>query len=190
MDKKPAIKFMVIQCLTCLVGAFLVGNARGQGIPPVGVMVSAQTLDNETVYRYRVVNHGKQPITALQIGFDYYHGATELLTAPFDSKPGPLPPSAASSPQGWKVNLNATEDTSNLDLEWRADTADQFIPPGGSLSGFSVTVPGSDASYMTSHWTVSLTNPGAAAYSAALAVERACSAPRLSIPASPDAPCS
>lgn len=186
MEKKFAMKVASYQCVALLVGALCGGIAHAQGVPPVNVMVSAKPLGNETIYRYRIINHSKQPITALQIGFGYYHGVPELLTAPSGSEPGSMSPSAASSPAGWAVDLNATEDTSNLYLAWTANTADQAIPPGGSLFGFSVTVPGSDASYMDSHWTVSLNSSGVSAYSATLAVERFCSAPRLSIAASPD----
>jgi len=185
MEKTFAKKTIALQCLALLAGALSSQASCAQEVPPVDVKVSAQPMGSETVYHYRIINHGTQPVTALQIGFDYYHGESELQRAPSGAEPGSLPPAAVTSPQGWTAELNATEDSPNLDLEWSADTADEAIPPGGSVSGFSVTVPGNDPSYANSHWTVSLNGAGAAAYSAVLDTERFCSPPRLSIAASP-----
>lgn len=173
------------RCLAVLAGALCCQAVSAQTVPPVDVKVSAQPMGNETVYHYRIINQGTQPVTAVQIGFDYYHGEAELQRAPSGSEPGSLPPAAVSSPQGWTAELVATEDSPNLDLEWSADAPSSAIPPGGSLSGFSVTVPGSDPTYTQSHWTVSLDGTGEAAYSAVLDTERFCALPRLSVAASP-----
>jgi hypothetical protein len=185
MENRFAMNAVRMHCLVFLMGALCSQAVDAQEVPPVNVKVSAQPMGSATVYHYRIINHGAQPITALQIGFDY-HGESELQKAPSGSEPGSLPPAAVASPQGWTAELNATEDSPNLDLEWSANTADGAIPPGGSLSGFSVTVPGNDMSYMNSHWTVSLNGTGAAAYSATLDTERFCCPPRLSIAATPD----
>nr|WP_311528201.1 hypothetical protein [uncultured Ralstonia sp.] len=158
--------------------------ANAQQVPPVDVKVSVEPSSGFTTYHYRVVNSGTSPITALQIGFDYYHGAPELRTTPLNYQDG-LSQSSVTSPPGWNVVMNTTEDTGNVDLEWSVTSPYSSIAPGSSLAGFSVKVPNSDDSYSTSHWTVSLNGGGDAAFSAPLSLERFCSPPRLSVALSP-----
>ena len=159
--------------------------ANAQQVPPVDVKVSVEPSSGFTIYHYRVVNAGTSPITALQVGFDYYHGAPELRTMPLNAQDG-LPQSSVTSPPGWNVVMNTTEETGNVDLEWGVTNPDAAIAPGSNLAGFSVTVPNSDQTYTTSHWTVSLNGGGDAAFSAPLSLERFCPAPRLSVAASPN----
>jgi hypothetical protein len=161
--------------------------AGAQEAPPVEVKVSVESVGKATLYHYRVVNSSAQPVTALQIGFDYYHGDPELTTAPAGWSPGDPAPSSAASPAGWVAAVNATEDSPKLDLEWRASEPAAAILPGQSLNGFSVVVPGSDASYSSAHWTVALDGAGASAFSAPLGIEKFCPAPRSAVAASP--PC-
>ncbi|BFG81416.1 hypothetical protein PTKU46_94500 [Paraburkholderia terrae] len=82
--------------------------------------------------------------------------------------------------------MNTTEDTGNVDLEWSVTNSQSAIAPGQSLTGFSVKVPASDATYMNSHWTVSLNGGGDVAFSAPMSIEQFCSSPRLSVSVSPN----
>lgn len=174
-----------VLCLLMLACASLLSNAaNAQQVPPVDVKVSVEPSSGFTTYRYRVINNGAHAITGLQVGFDYYHGAPELKTIPLNSQ-GDLSQPFATSPTGWDVVMNATEDTDNVDLEWSVTNVDAAIAPGQSLAGFSVRVPGSDPSYVNSHWTVSLNGGGDVAFFAPLSLERSCSPPRLSVSVSP-----
>jgi hypothetical protein len=137
----------------------------------VDVKVSVEASSGFTTYHYRVINNSTNAITALQVGFDYYHGVPELKTIPLNAQSNPPQP-FSTSPTGWDVVMNATEDTNNVDLEWSVTNADSAIAPGQSLAGFSVRVPGSDPSYVNSHWTVSLSGGGDVAFSAPLSLER------------------
>ncbi len=178
---KLAVYLSFVACV-----AFLSQTTHAQQVPPIDVKVSVETSSGVTIYHYRVVNNGTHPITALQIGFDYYHGDPELATIPLGVTQAGLPQSTVTSPTGWNVVINSTEDTAKVDLEWSITNPDAAIAPGQSLAGFSVKVPGSDATYTNSHWTVSLNGGGDPAFSAQLSVERLCSAPRLSISVSPN----
>ena len=74
MEKTFAKNKIALHCLVLLAGALCGHAAHAQEVPPVDVKVSAQPLAGQTVYHYRIINHGTQPVTAVQIGFDYYHG--------------------------------------------------------------------------------------------------------------------
>lgn len=175
----------ILILLTLAAGALVGIPANAQQVPPVDVKVSVEPSSGFTIYHYRVVNSGTSPITALQIGFDYYHGTPELKTIPLNAQDG-LSRSSATSPPGWNVVMNMTEETGSVDLEWSVTNPNSSIAPGSSLAGFSVKVPNSDQSYTTSHWTVSLNGGGDAAFSAPLSLERFCSPPRLSVAVSPN----
>lgn len=175
----------ILILLTLAAGALFGIPANAQQVPPVDVKVSVEPSSGFTIYHYRVVNSGTSPIAALQIGFDYYHGTPELKTIPLNAQDG-LSQSSATSPPGWNVVMNMTEETGSVDLEWSVTNPNSSIAPGSSLAGFSVKVPNSDQSYTTSHWTVSLNGGGDAAFSAPLSLERFCSPPRLSVAVSPN----
>jgi hypothetical protein len=176
----------ILFLLTLAAGALFDIAANAQQVPPVDVKVSVEPSSGFTIYHYRVVNAGTRPITALQIGFDYYHGAPELQTMPLNAQENGMPQSSATSPPGWNVVMYTTEETDKVDLAWSVTNLDASIAPGSSLAGFSVKVPNSDQTYTTSHWTVSLNGGGDAAFSAPLSLERFCSPPRLAVAVSPN----
>jgi hypothetical protein len=176
----------IIFMLTLTAGALFYSAANAQPVPPVDVKVSVEPSAGFTIYHYRVVNTGKVPITGLQIGFDYYHGAPELLTMPLNASQDGMPQSSATSPPGWDVVMHTTEESRYVDLDWSVTSPDSSIAPGSNLAGFSVKVPNSDQTYTNSHWTVSLNGGGDAAFSAPLSLERFCSPPRLAVAVSPD----
>lgn len=175
-----------ILMLTLAAGALLPIPADAQQVPPVDVKVSVEPSAGSTIYHYRVVNTGVRPITALQVGFDYYHGTPELLTMPLNATQDGLPQSSVTSPPGWNVVMNTTEESGKVDLEWSVTSPAFAIAPGSNIAGFSVKVPNGDQTYTTSHWTVSLNGGGDAAFSAPLSLERFCSPPRLSVAVSPN----
>jgi hypothetical protein len=161
----------ILFLLTLAAGALFDIAANAQQVPPVDVKVSVEPSSGFTIYHYRVVNAGTSPITALQIGFDYYYGAPELQTMPLNAQEDGMPQSSATSPPGWNVVMNTTEETDKVDLAWSVTNLDASIAPGSSLAGFSVKVPNRDQTYTTSLWTVSLNGGGDADFSAPLSLE-------------------
>jgi hypothetical protein len=121
------------------------------------------------MYSYRIANRGSAPITAISIGYDYYHGVPELSETPMGwTLNGGIPEKSAKSPPGWTVELIPTEDTDKVNLVWNITEPHSAIKSDQSLSGFSVLVPSPDSSYANSHWTLSLDRANSAAYSGTL----------------------
>lgn len=155
-----------------------------QSVPPVNVKVSVDTSQQPkaTVYHYRVINNGTAPITGVVIGYDYFHAQPELANLPLGADvDNGIPPTSETSPPGWTVRIVPTEGTAALDLEWSTTDPSNAISPGQTLSGFSVVVPASDATYVKSHWTVSFNGGGDVAMSSTLSQEALCDVPRISV---------
>lgn len=123
----------------------------------VQVKVTAQAAGSNTLYSYRVINNGSQPIVAVRIGFDYLHGVSELRLPPlgwtFDDG---LPASSASGPAGWEARVVTTEESPFVDMEWSNEGgAAKDIAPGAT-GIFRVTVPQPSDAYRTGHFDVIL----------------------------------
>ncbi len=107
-------------CLVFLIGCL---SALAQEAPTVTVKAFATTLpDGKVRYQYRVINSGSGRIVGLAIGCDYYHGVGELNTYPagWDTDNG-IPQGNSTSPAAWHVDVITTEESANVQLEWRND---------------------------------------------------------------------
>jgi hypothetical protein len=121
----------------------LLGSAscRAQQPPLVAVKVSqVKTSDGSVRYVYRAVNHASTPFVAVIVGRDYYQGTSDLVTPPtgwtFESG---LPISSVVSPAGWHAAVVTTEESRNIEIEWRNDGQTYDIG-NGQTRIFSVLV--------------------------------------------------
>jgi hypothetical protein len=127
--------------------------------PPANVGVYAEHRGSKIVYHYRVTNNTQNNIAAVRIGYDTkndtdnYNDVWELLELPsgWDFKTG-IPPSSATSPQGWRVFVITLEESELLGINW--ETIDDSTPelyPSQIFTEMSVTLDKADANYITGH---------------------------------------
>jgi FlgD Ig-like domain len=117
-------------------------------LPPTQVSVSKSVVGGEVVYHYRLVNGSAFPITALLVGFDYFKNQAELRM--FENTPAP---SETTSPPGWHLEMQPTEEDSVGNVAWVVNDPGYALGGGSSLSGFSLrTAP--DTLLEKAHWTV------------------------------------
>jgi hypothetical protein len=109
------------------------------------VTVYKQVLPSSVTYTYSVTNNGEYPITGVSIGFDYYHGTSELG--------GTLPINALRAPTSWTGRIITLEESANFELRWETISQNALLP-GQTITGFRVTLPQEDQRYVNSHWTV------------------------------------
>jgi hypothetical protein len=126
---------------------------------PVAVKVSQESVGGKEIYYYRVTNNSPQSIVGINIGYDYYHGVSELKGVPlgWDFYRG-IPSSSASSPAGWRVKVITTEESEYSKLEWVISAPTGKILPGKSSGGFIAVLPQADDLYKTAHWTAILSD--------------------------------
>jgi hypothetical protein len=127
----------------------------------VRVKMAKEATPSGVTYRYRVFNNAQYPIASLHIGYDYYHGLLELREFPNGWTNPDQPATGVSSPVGWTSRVYRAEEELQHAVEWYR-LADNNIPAGQVGSGFSVSVPASDATYETGHWTIYFDNSVAA----------------------------
>jgi hypothetical protein len=132
----------------CIAAATVTAAAGPRDDEVAAVSVYKQATANQVVYTYTVTNKGERPITALSIGFDFYRGVPDLS--------GNVP-TQLDSPAGWTARAITVEESDTYELRWENPQAP--ILPGQTVSGFSVTVPGEDPRFATSHWTVLVDGP-------------------------------
>jgi hypothetical protein len=127
--------------------------------PSVSVGVYAEHHGSKFVYHYRVTNNTQNNIAAVRIGYDTKNDtdnnndAWELLELPsgWDFKTG-IPPTSATSPQGWRVFVITLEESELLGINW--ETIDDLSPelyPSQTFTDMSVTLDKSDPNYITGH---------------------------------------
>src|SRR6266568_6184038 len=99
----------VVTSMVLAAALMMVARAGAQLVPPVTVYVRQVPASNGVTYRYRVVNQSNSSITAVSIGYDYYHGVPELASTPmgWDLSSG-IPRSSVTSPDGWVSTLVAS----------------------------------------------------------------------------------
>lgn len=117
------------------------------------VTVYKKVLANEIAYYYTLTNKGQYPITAVSVGFDYYHGVAELSG---------LNPQGIIAPASWSSQVISTEESNNYEIRWETSTP---LLPGQSLSGFKVSLVAHNQQFINSHWTVIIDGPPAHASS-------------------------
>jgi hypothetical protein len=116
------------------------------------VTVYKEVLPQGVQYTYAVTNNGDRPITALSIGYEYYHGVSELV--------GDLP-QQIESPSLWTGGVITLEASDQYEVNWRGRQAP--ILPGQTLGGFRVMMATADDRFVQSHWTVTVNGPPVAA---------------------------
>jgi hypothetical protein len=113
------------------------------------VTVYKQVSPSGVIYTYSVTNNGEYPITGVSIGFDYYHGTSEL---------GGVLPTDIRAPASWAGRVITVEESANFELRW--ETAGQnALLPGQTVTGLRVVLPQEDQRYVSSHWTVIIQGP-------------------------------
>lgn len=134
---KKTISYFLVMLLTVLSSA---AGAASRDDAMAKVTVYKQVNKSAAIYTYTVTNTGNRPITGFEMGYDYRHGVPELS--------GAFP--TITSPVGWTGYVVTMEESDKFDVNWRSNT----IPPGQTVTGFSLTVPQENATYLSSHWTV------------------------------------
>jgi len=149
---------IVLSAVSALLLLVLIPAPSAFAQPAVQVKVTEETLGSQTVYSYRVVNQGSQPVVAVRVGFDYLHGVPELPVPPagwtFDDG---LPPLSAAAPAGWETRVVTTEESPSFDIEWSNESGPAAdIAPGTSRAGFRVVLPAPSGAYKTAHFDIIL----------------------------------
>jgi len=117
------------------------------------VTVYKKVLANEVAYYYTLTNKGQYPITAVSVGFDYYHGVPELSG---------LNPQEIIAPAFWSSRVISMDESDNYEIRWETSTP---LLPGQSLSGFKVSLAAHNQQFINSHWKVIIDGPSAHASS-------------------------
>jgi hypothetical protein len=125
---------------------------------PVEVSVNKARSGDDVIYHYTVTNKSTQPIKYFYIGQDSSAREDELLDAPINySQDNPSPSDSLFSPQGWHGVVIDILDTPFYNLFWKStDEGTSYIPPGASLSGFTVVLPGECEEFEKGHFTAML----------------------------------
>lgn len=131
---------------------------RGPPPSPVRVLVTRWALGSQVKYRYRVVNGGEYPISALMIGYDDTRVESEITVPPGGWDTVEPPESTYSAPRGWRFQFIPVEGESLGMLEWDVIDSARVILGGRSAAGFSATVSSPDTMYEHGHWTAYTTS--------------------------------
>lgn len=143
------------------------------------VTVYKETLAGEVVYHYTLTNKGLYPITAVSIGFDYYHGEPELSG---------LKPKNILAPALWSSRIIGMEESDNFEIRWESSSSP--LHSGQTLSGFSVSRTEHDKRLVKSHWSVIIDGPPVHASSILQAIDTTSIdtvPPQITVNLSPDA---
>lgn len=98
----------------------------------------------DTVYNFTAKNSGKGSLSWIDFGIDLLEGRTDSGTdfSVVDSVTAQVLPGVSfSAPAGWTTNVSYVDEEPVGILEWMSKGGVAAIPPGGSLSGFRVTIP-------------------------------------------------
>lgn len=148
----------------------LAGLAPHADAQDVGARVSVYGTHQggNVIYHYQVRNNGPGEIRRFYVGCDCRSpedtGKPELQMLPVNARASrtddfgtwyDLPPEAATHPAGWRVRLLRPHGASGHWLEWFMPAAAKpGIAPGATADGFSVTVPGTDETYLLGRYSV------------------------------------
>jgi hypothetical protein len=119
---------------------------------------SVSNADGSYTYAYSVTNLDQSRyLRGLDVGFNRVGSILELVWPPVDwtdDSDGGLTAVTATAPPGWNMpRLTFFEESSGHFLHWTVANDESGVAPGATLGGFSVTVPQSDPTHTTSHWT-------------------------------------
>lgn len=156
------------------------------------VLVYGTHQGGNVVYHYQVRNNGTSEIRRLFIGCDCRSpedtGLPELQALPVDAAVARTDDfgtwyeaPVAGQPAGWRLRILRPRGASGHWIEWYMPAAaDAGIAPGATSGVFSVTLPGSDETYLTARFSVHGQGARAPAFSAAVRLADT-TPPRLSL---------
>jgi hypothetical protein len=123
------------------------------------VRVFRESVNNVVIYDYRLFNNTGRPVVALIIGRVRYDADGQLQTAPkgwnFDKG---VNTGSIGTPLGWNGDIGTTEESKLLDVQWKSNGTTYYLQSGSSLSGFRIALAATDDSYITSGWTLILSD--------------------------------
>ena len=136
--KKYHVTLLALVCGLVLGPQAATGSADGHE-HPAEVRVWQKNFPDKVVYYYRVINQATGvSIAKVVIGYDYYRGMPTLTARP----------QAIRSPSGWTGQIISTEETLNVEVEWRRDeNASNSVRPGAEKRGFALELPTANSSY-------------------------------------------
>lgn len=124
------------------------GWAGQRDLAVAEVHVYRELLPDKVRYTYVVTNKGTSPITALEVGYDYYLGEPELRG---------MRPSRVSAHPGWSHRVTGLEESDLYSVGW--ETSSVAIQPGQTRSGFVVETSGQDPQFLGAHWSIVADGP-------------------------------
>src|SRR6185369_9346580 len=146
-------RYCIDRVLTELMPALL--PTEGSLPPPeVTVGVTETFVNGNTTYQYEVRNCSGEALVGLEIGYDYYHGITELDVPPFNwTYANGAPATSMFGSTGWTSTAVSQEESPTMAVSWNSSSSASDLPSGGVQSGFTVVVPGTgDPSYSSGHF--------------------------------------
>ena len=109
------------------------------------VTVWQEVVSGKVRYHYSVFNEAENvSITSLKVGYDYFHGIPLLKTHPEN----------IYAPPGWEGKIVRTEETLDIEVEWRRSDRSYSIQPGQERGGFVVELAVPDNLYRNTFFTV------------------------------------
>lgn len=147
---------LLVGFVLCAYAAFP-GTAAGDFVTAT---VQETVLSNHQImYSYDITNSSTAAITEFDVGDNFLSGNSELLTPPVGwTFNNGLQSGTFTSPLGWDLALVTTDSSSFFYLSWSITQDSASLPPGNSLSGFSVILPSEDSAYLKGHWAAVLSD--------------------------------
>lgn len=173
---------MKLQQHLAVIAALAVAPCVAQTSSAVTVTAWGQHYGGQVLYKYDVQNTGAAPIKRFLVGHnpgDASGAGPELSVVPIRlGNTFWLPSDVARSPAGWGALLAPAEEKEKFSIEWieagyfsqlwpkarPSPEAPRVVPgttgilPGATVSEFSVTLPRTDAGYVSGHATVDVGN--------------------------------
>jgi hypothetical protein len=159
MERRNPIRLFVLAC-ACLAGT----PATAQEQSPAWLGVYAEHHGGDVLYRYALGNRGRQALRAFRLGCDCPAAdaeAGELPALPAGAWPEhedargvwyALAPEGVRAPPGWRARLRWPAGASGYWIEWYAADPRAGVPPGSSLAGFGLRVPGGHRAFLEAHF--------------------------------------
>lgn len=141
--------------LSCLIGCAVFSPAQAGGQPSVTVQSYAKHVGSNTVYTYRVANHGPDRLFSFHIGCNCTNAANansepQLVIYPvnydFDKEYGGDSESAYSAPAGWSGGVARYEGTGYVSFEFETSLGSGISLLPGYTETFSITTSTKDDS--------------------------------------------
>jgi len=144
----------------------------------VQVKVYAEHVGTNIVYVYEVVNNSSNPISAIRVGHRYNdtnqnnlidERQLTVLPAGLNDLDEGTPLTSKTNPTGWRDEIGAQEENNRFWFGWEIENMEQ---PGllarQTLTGFSVTIPKADQSYLAGHFSATFKSGSTSIYSGSM----------------------